>query len=172
MRRERVGNFLFNLVGFQTKMIYSEQKRVFCMIPGLERASFARFGSYHRNTYINAPRLLRNTLQFKKRDDLFFAGQITGVEGYVESAATGMLCGVNAVRMLTRRPLLVPPVNTAIGALVRYITEADPAGFQPVNISYGLFDPVDGRRSRLERNRLIVERALAELEQWRPLWKE
>lgn len=172
LRRERVGNALFNLVGFQTKMIYSEQKRIFRMIPGLECATFARFGSFHRNTYINAPRLLRKTLQFRGRDDLFFAGQITGVEGYVESAATGMLCGVNAACLLAGRPLLVPPVNTAMGALVRYITEADPAGFQPVNISYGLFDALDGRRGRSERHRLIAERALVELERWRPHWEE
>ena len=172
LRRERVGNELFNLVGFQTKMVYSEQKEVFRMIPGLEGATFARFGSFHRNTYINAPRLLNKTLQFKKRDSLFFAGQITGVEGYMESAATGMICGVNAIRLLAERPLLVPPVSTAIGALIRYITESHPDGFQPANISYGLFDPVDGREPRSERHRLITERALADLERWRRLWEE
>jgi len=172
LRRERVGNELFNLVGFQTKMTYAEQKRVFRMIPGLEGANFARFGSFHRNTYINAPRLLRKTLQFRGRDSLFFAGQITGVEGYVESAATGMLCGVNAVRVMARRPPLVAPVNTAIGALLRYIAEADADNFQPANICFGLFDAVDGRVGRCERHRLIAERALAELERWRPLWEE
>jgi len=119
LRREDLMGSAFNMVGFQTKLTYPEQKRVFRLIPGLEQAEFLRFGSLHRNTYIHAPKLLRDTLQHRSRDDLFFAGQITGVEGYTESVATGLLAGINAVRLRQRRELVVPPPMTALGALVR-----------------------------------------------------
>jgi methylenetetrahydrofolate--tRNA-(uracil-5-)-methyltransferase len=166
-REDRMGS-AFNLVGFQTKMTYPEQKRVFRLIPGLEQAEFLRYGSLHRNTYINAPKLLRDTLQFRSRDNLFFAGQITGVEGYTESVATGLLAGLNAVRLIHGTDLLVPPPNTALGALVRYIAHATAQPFQPMNINFGLLPELLQRiRSKGERRRQIVQRALTAADQWR-----
>jgi methylenetetrahydrofolate--tRNA-(uracil-5-)-methyltransferase len=168
LRREDQMGSAFNLVGFQTKMTYSEQKRVFRLIPGLEQAEFLRFGSLHRNTYINSPKLLRDTLQFRNRDDLFFAGQITGVEGYTESVATGLLAGLNAVRLVHRTDLLVPPPNTALGALVRYIAYATGQPFQPMNINFGLLPELPQRiRGKGERRRQMVQRALIAADQWR-----
>lgn len=168
LRREDQMGSAFNLVGFQTKMTYPEQKRVFRLIPGLEQAEFLRFGSLHRNTYINSPKLLRDTLQFRNRDDLFFAGQITGVEGYTESVATGLLAGLNAVRLIHRTDLLVPPPNTALGALVRYIAYATGQPFQPMNINFGLLPELPQRiRGKGERRRQMVQRALIAADQWR-----
>jgi methylenetetrahydrofolate--tRNA-(uracil-5-)-methyltransferase len=168
LRREDQLGSAFNLVGFQTKMTYPEQKRVFRLIPGLERAEFLRFGSLHRNTYINSPKLLRDTLQFRSRDTLFFAGQITGVEGYTESVATGLLAGVNAVRLIHGRDLLVPPPSTALGALVRYIAYATGQPFQPMNINFGLLPELPQRiRGKRERRRYMVQRALTAIDQWR-----
>jgi len=168
LRREDQMGSAFNLVGFQTKMTYPEQKRVFRLIPGLEQAEFLRFGSLHRNTYINSPKLLRDTLQFRNRDDLFFAGQITGVEGYTESVATGLLAGLNAVRLIHRTDLLVPPPNTALGALVRYIAYAMGQPFQPMNINFGLLPELPQRiRGKGERRRQMVQRALIAADQWR-----
>jgi methylenetetrahydrofolate--tRNA-(uracil-5-)-methyltransferase len=168
LRREDQMGSAFNLVGFQTKMTYPEQKRVFRLIPGLEQAEFLRFGSLHRNTYINSPKLLRDTLQFRNRDDLFFAGQITGVEGYTESVATGLLAGLNAVRLVHRTDLLVPPPNTALGALVRYIAYATGQPFQPMNINFGLLPELPQRiRGKGERRRQMVQRALIAADQWR-----
>ena len=168
LRREDQMGSAFNLVGFQTKMTYPEQKRVFRLIPGLEQAEFLRFGSLHRNTYINSPKLLRDTLQFRNRDDLFFAGQITGVEGYTESVATGLLAGLNAVRLIHRADLLVPPPNTALGALVRYIAYATSQPFQPMNINFGLLPELPQHiRSKGERRRQMVQRALIAADQWR-----
>jgi methylenetetrahydrofolate--tRNA-(uracil-5-)-methyltransferase len=168
LRREDQMGSAFNLVGFQTKMTYPEQKRIFRLIPGLERAEFLRFGSLHRNTYINSPRLLRDTLQFRSRDHLFFAGQITGVEGYTESVATGLLAGLNAVRLIHRTDLLVPPPSTALGALVRYIAYATGQPFQPMNINFGLLPELPQRiRGKTERRRHMVQRALTAAEQWR-----
>jgi methylenetetrahydrofolate--tRNA-(uracil-5-)-methyltransferase len=149
-------------------MTYPEQKRVFRLIPGLEQAEFLRFGSLHRNTYINAPKLLRDTLQLRRRDDLFFAGQITGVEGYTESVATGLLAGCNAVRFIQGKELLVPPPATALGALVRYIAYATAQPFQPMNINFGLLPDLPHRvRGKSERRRQLVQRALAAAERWR-----
>jgi methylenetetrahydrofolate--tRNA-(uracil-5-)-methyltransferase len=166
-REDRMGS-AFNLVGFQTKMTYPEQKRVFRLIPGLEQAEFLRYGSLHRNTYINAPKLLRDTLQFRSRDNLFFAGQITGVEGYTESVATGLLAGLNAVRLIHGTDLLVPPPNTALGALVRYIAHATAQPFQPMNINFGLLPELVQRiRGKGERRRQMVQRALTAADQWR-----
>jgi methylenetetrahydrofolate--tRNA-(uracil-5-)-methyltransferase len=168
LRREDQMGSAFNLVGFQTKMTYPEQKRVFRLIPALERAEFLRFGSLHRNTYINSPKLLRDTLQFRGRSDLFFAGQITGVEGYTESAATGLLAGLNAVRLIQRSDLLVPPPHTALGALVRYIAYATAEPFQPMNINFGLLPELSQRiRNKGERRRQMVQRALTAADQWR-----
>ena len=168
LRREDQMGSAFNLVGFQTKMTYPEQKRVFRLIPGLEQAEFLRFGSLHRNTYINSPKLLRDTLQFRNRNDLFFAGQITGVEGYTESVATGLLAGLNAVRLVHRTDLLVPPPNTALGALVRYIAYATGQPFQPMNINFGLLPELPQRiRGKGERRRQMVQRALIAADQWR-----
>jgi methylenetetrahydrofolate--tRNA-(uracil-5-)-methyltransferase len=158
----------FNLVGFQTKMTYSEQKRVLRLIPGLQQAEFLRFGSLHRNTYLNSPKLLCDTLQLRGRDDLFFAGQITGVEGYTESVATGLLAGLNAVRLSQGADLLVPPASTALGALVRYIAYATAQPFQPMNINFGLLPDLPHRvRGKSERRRQMVQRALTAAAQWR-----
>jgi methylenetetrahydrofolate--tRNA-(uracil-5-)-methyltransferase len=168
LRREDQMGSAFNLVGFQTKMTYPEQKRVFRLIPGLARAEFLRFGSLHRNTYINSPKLLRHTLQFRGRDALFFAGQITGVEGYTESVATGLVAGLNAVRLHQGVDLLVPPPGTALGALVRYIATATAQPFQPMNINFGLLPELPYRvRGKRERRRQMVQRALATADQWR-----
>jgi methylenetetrahydrofolate--tRNA-(uracil-5-)-methyltransferase len=168
LRREDQMGSAFNLVGFQTKMTYPEQKRVLRLIPGLQQAEFLRFGSLHRNTYVNSPKLLRDTLQLRSRDDLFFAGQITGVEGYTESVATGLLAGLNAVRLSQGADLLVPPPSTALGALVRYIAYATAQPFQPMNINFGLLPDLPHRvRGKGERRRQMVQRALTAAEQWR-----
>jgi methylenetetrahydrofolate--tRNA-(uracil-5-)-methyltransferase len=168
LRREDQMGSAFNLVGFQTKMTYPEQKRVLRLIPGLQQVEFLRFGSLHRNTYLNSPKLLRDTLQLRSRDDLFFAGQITGVEGYTESVATGLLAGLNAVRLSQGADLLVPPPNTALGALVRYIAYATAQPFQPMNINFGLLPDLPHRvRGKGERRRQVVQRALTAAEQWR-----
>ncbi len=172
LRPENKEGTLYNLVGFQTKLKYPEQERVFRMIPGLEKAEFARFGSVHRNSFVCAPKVLEKTLQLKRESRIFLAGQITGVEGYVESTAMGILAGLNAGRLVASKELLVPPRTTAHGALIHYITEADPKHFQPMNINWGLFPPIkigSGRRKRLpkrERYRLMAERALKDLEIW------
>ena len=172
LRPENREGTLYNLVGFQTKLKYPEQERVFRMIPGLEHAEFARFGSVHRNSFVCAPKVLEKTLQLKKEPRIFLAGQITGVEGYVESTAMGLLAGLNAGRLPRGTELLVPPRTTAHGALVHYITEADPKHFQPMNINWGLFPPLEmpaRKRKRLpkrERYRLTAERALRDLTAW------
>jgi methylenetetrahydrofolate--tRNA-(uracil-5-)-methyltransferase len=168
LRREDLMGSAFNLVGFQTKLTYPEQKRVLRLIPALEQAEFLRFGSLHRNTYINSPKLLRDTLQFRGRDALFFAGQITGVEGYTESVAIGLLAGLNAVRLIQGADLLVPPPSTALGALVRYIAFSTAEPFQPMNINFGLLPELPHRvRGKGERRRQMVQRALITADQWR-----
>ena len=141
LRKENKQGTLYNLVGFQTKLTYAEQKRVFRMIPGLAQADFARLGSIHRNTFVCAPELLEPTLQLKSRPDLFLAGQLSGVEGYVESTAMGLLAGINASRLVTGKPLVVPPPETALGALITHLTQSDPKHFQPSNVNFGLFPP-------------------------------
>jgi methylenetetrahydrofolate--tRNA-(uracil-5-)-methyltransferase len=168
LRREDMMGSAFNLVGFQTKLTYPEQKRVLRLISGLEQAEFLRFGSLHRNTFINAPKLLRDTLQLRSRDHLFFAGQITGVEGYTESIATGLLAGINAVQCIHGRDMFVPPPTTALGALVRYIAYATAQPFQPMNINFGLLPELPHRvRGKAERRRQLVQRALAAADRWR-----
>ena len=158
---------LYNLVGFQTKLTYPEQRRIFRSIPGLENARFARLGSMHRNTFLNAPSCLERTLQFKTIPRLFFAGQITGVEGYVESAAMGFLAGIFAPRWSRGLELPLPPATTALGALLTHLSESSPDSFQPMNVNYGLFPPMeDRRRKRTDRRLALAERALQELAPW------
>lgn len=171
LRQDNAAATLYNMVGFQTRLRRPEQKRVFRMIPGLEDAEFARYGVMHRNTYINSPKVLLPTLQFAKREQLFFAGQITGVEGYVESAAMGLVAGINAARLAKGQAPLVWPVETAHGALTRYITTADPGNFQPMNVNYGIFPPLAGRVPKRERKAALAGRALRKVEEWRENWE-
>ncbi len=142
LRQDNLEGTLYNLVGFQTRLKWGEQKRVFSMIPGLEEAEFVRYGVMHRNTFINSPKLLEPTLQLKSDPRIFFAGQITGVEGYVESAAMGIIAGINATRLLKDRELLKFPKETAHGALTHYITSASSKNFQPMNINFGILPPL------------------------------
>jgi methylenetetrahydrofolate--tRNA-(uracil-5-)-methyltransferase len=166
LRLENREGTMYNLVGFQTRLTYREQRRVFQMIPGLENAEFIRLGSMHRNTFINAPRLLAPTLQLRSEPRVLFAGQITGVEGYVESAACGFLAGVNAARLAGGGELIVPPAATALGALIGHITSADTRHFQPMNVNYGLFPELPGKVKKKERRGRLAERALEALEEW------
>lgn len=167
MRQEDRFETLFNLVGFQTRLKQEEQKRIFRMIPGLEGAEFIRFGSVHRNTFIDSPRLLKESLQLKRRPHLFFAGQITGVEGYMESTAMGHLAGINAYRLGAGMEPVVPPPTTAMGALIHYIIYSQTVPFQPMNINFGLFPPIQGKTKGREKRRLLSRRALIEMERWR-----
>src|SRR5574340_274351 len=167
LRTENVHGTCYNMVGFQTKLTYPEQRRVFRMIPGLEQAEFLRFGSLHRNTFINSPQLLRDTLQLKSRGTVFFAGQLVGVEGYTDSAAMGGLAGINAARGLAGLPLVRPPSTTAHGCLVSHITTTDPRYFQPMNINYGLFPPLASPvRDKEQKRRLIGQRAVEDFDAW------
>ncbi len=167
LRMENRHGTCYNLVGFQTKLTYGAQKRVFRMIPGLENAEFLRYGSVHRNTFVNAPTLLRDTLQLKSAGRIFLAGQLVGVEGYTEAAATGGLAGINAVRGLQGQKLVVPPETTSHGALLKYITTSDSRHFQPMNTNYGLFPPLPTRiRDKQERQRRVGQRALEDFAAW------
>jgi methylenetetrahydrofolate--tRNA-(uracil-5-)-methyltransferase len=167
LRRENREGTMFNLVGCQTRMRRAEQGRIFRMIPGLARAEFLRFGSVHRNTYVCAPALLDPSLQFRGDPGLFLAGQLSGVEGYLESAAAGLLAGLNAARQAEGRDLLVPPPTTALGAILRHIAGAAPAQFQPMNVNWGLLPLlVPPVRDRGARNRALAERAMGDLEAW------
>ncbi len=170
LRQDNREGTLFNMVGFQTHLKWEDQKRVFRMIPGLENAEFVRYGVMHRNTFINSPRLLKPTLQLKSDENLFFAGQITGVEGYVESAAMGLVAGINAARRAKGEEPVVFPEETAHGSLAKYITTADPDHFQPMNVNFGLLPPLDKKiRDKKLRYRTISERALERLEEFRKL---
>ncbi len=167
LRAENQYGSCYNLVGFQTKLTYPEQKRIFRMIPGLEEAEFLRCGSIHRNTFINVPILLKDTLQLKKQSNIFFAGQLVGVEGYVEAAASGGLAGLNAARLLATQDLVTPPPTTAHGALLHYITTCEPKHFQPINTNFGLFPPLDTPiRDKQKKRQAIQERALSEFQSW------
>ena len=172
LRQDNLAGDHFSLVGFQTQMTWGEQARVLRLIPGLEQAEFARFGMIHRNTYINGPTVLRETWQTKTRDDLFFAGQISGVEGYVESAASGLIAGRNAAALVAGDPMRVPPRTTAIGALAYYVSHANPHNYQPTNIAFGIIPPLTleaGRKvlhKKADRKVALSERALADLEAW------
>ena len=164
LRQDDLAASHWSMVGFQNRLKWGEQKRVFRMIPGLTEARFVKLGLMHRNTYINAPRVLRETFQTRQRDDLFFAGQISGVEGYTESTASGLVAGVGAVALLEGLPAPVFPRATALGSLQRYIARADGSRYQPTNISFGLLPPLARPpRRRRERKRMISERALAAL---------
>ena len=160
LRCENQEASMYNLVGFQTKLKYPEQRRVFRTIPGLENAEFMRYGSMHRNTYINSPKLMLPTLQFKDNNLLFFAGQILGVEGYVESAAMGIIAGINAASVILDKPLLDIPRDTALGSLINYITDAEVKNFQPMNINFGLFPSVKGKMRKAEKKKLTADNAL------------
>lgn len=166
LRQDNLAASLYNLVGFQTNLRYTEQRRVFRMIPGLENAEFVRYGQMHRNTFIASPKLLRPTLQHVERDDLFFAGQITGVEGYVGNIATGLLAGLNAVRLQRGEDLLTLPQTSMLGALCHYVTHADLKDFQPMKANFGILPPLDSTHKigKRERGRAYAERALADLE--------
>jgi methylenetetrahydrofolate--tRNA-(uracil-5-)-methyltransferase len=166
LRQDDAEGRMYNMVGFQTKMTYPEQRRVLRLIPGLERAEFVRLGSIHRNTFVDSPRLLRPTLQLKTRDDLFLAGQMVGVEGYVESAAAGLLAGINAANLVTNRELIVPPPETAIGSLVAYITDSTRRDFQPMNANYGLMPDLKIRARGRDKKIAMGARALTAIDAW------
>ena len=166
LRQDNAEGTIYNIVGFQTRLKWPEQQRVFRMIPGLTHAEFLRYGVMHRNSFINAPRHLRPTFQTQTNDALFFAGQMTGVEGYVESAASGLMAGVNAARLAAGQEPLVFPQTTCHGALAHYITSCDPAHFQPMNINFGLLPPIENSPRRMrkpEKKRMLAERALTVL---------
>jgi methylenetetrahydrofolate--tRNA-(uracil-5-)-methyltransferase len=168
LRREDRTGQMWNMVGFQTRLRTGEQRRVFRMIPGLENAEFLRTGSIHRNTYLNFPARLNVYGAPTARPDLIFAGQLTGVEGYTESAASGILAGINLHRIVTGREPVVPPPTTMLGGLYRYLREADPAAFQPMNSNFGLVDPLTERvRKKSEKRERLAQRALAALDEWR-----
>jgi methylenetetrahydrofolate--tRNA-(uracil-5-)-methyltransferase len=171
LRMENKNGTMYNMVGFQTKLKYPEQQRIFRMIPGLEKAEFMRYGSIHRNTYINSPKLLHPTLQLKGKELIFFAGQIVGVEGYVESAAMGILAGINAARVSMEENPIIPPPETAIGALIRYITDESIREFQPMNINFGLFPSINDV-PKPKKKSLIAERALASIADFKALLPE
>ena len=165
----------YNLVGFQNHLKFGEQARVLRLIPGLENATFLRYGQIHRNTYINSPALLTATLQMKQHPAVLFAGQICGVEGYVESIATGMLAGIDAAAIVSGEPPVAPPRATALGSLVHYVTNADPKKFQPANITFDLLPALEKKvRDRQLRHKLQCELALTELGTWlsRPAIRE
>ncbi len=165
LRQDNLAATLYNLVGFQTNLTWGEQERVFRMIPGLERAEFVRLGQMHRNTFLNSPRLLRPTLQARTREDLFFAGQITGTEGYVGSAASGLVAGLNAARLVQGQAPLVFPPTTMLGALCHYVTHADPEAFQPMKANFGLLPDLPHRvKRKRDRHGALSRRALADLE--------
>ena len=167
LRQDNREGTLFNMVGFQTSLKWGEQQKIFRMIPGLEEAEFERYGVIHRNTFIKSPRILLPTLQTRKRSDLFFAGQITGVEGYIESAASGLVAGLNAARIAMGAAPLEFPRETAIGSLCHYITTANPETFQPKNISFGLLPPGPADiRDKRERKRRVSESALRSLKRF------
>ncbi|MEZ2326081.1 FADH(2)-oxidizing methylenetetrahydrofolate--tRNA-(uracil(54)-C(5))-methyltransferase TrmFO [Bacillus tropicus] len=161
LRQDDAAGTLYNIVGFQTHLKWGPQKEVLQLIPGLENAEIVRYGVMHRNTFINSPNLLRPTYQYKQRDDLFFAGQMTGVEGYVESAASGLLAGINAARLVKgEEPIVLPPV-TAMGSMANYITATNAKNFQPMNANFGLFAPLEKKiKKKAERNEAYATRAL------------
>lgn len=164
LRQDNAAASMYNMVGFQTHLKWGEQKRVFQMIPGLENAEFLRYGVMHRNSFMNSPELLRPTYQSKKRDDLFFAGQMTGVEGYVESAGSGLAAGINAARLAKGEELIEFPRETAIGSMAYYITHAEGKHFQPMNANFGLFPSLPERvRDKKLRYETLAERALSAL---------
>jgi len=164
LRQDNLAGTLYNIVGFQTNLKWPEQQRVLRLIPGLTNAEFLRYGMLHRNTFINSPLLLEPTMQFRTRADLFFAGQITGVEGYIGNAASGLVAGLNAARLLRNEPALAFPVTTMLGALCHYVTHADPKDFQPMKANYGILPPLaNSPRGKRDRYRAFSQRAISEL---------
>jgi methylenetetrahydrofolate--tRNA-(uracil-5-)-methyltransferase len=166
LRQENREGSLYNMVGFQTKLAWPEQERIFRMIPGLEQVEFLRLGSIHRNTFIHSPMLLTDTLQLRSNPDLFFAGQITGVEGYVESTAMGLLAALFMHRIRTEKPFAIPPRTTALGALLHHVSRSEGKTFQPMNVNFGLFEPLGGKVRKRMRGEAYAERALSQLEEW------
>jgi len=167
LRQDNLAGDHYSLVGFQTQLKWGDQARVLRMIPGLEHAEFVRFGMVHRNTYINGPTVLAQTWQTRANPAMFFAGQISGVEGYVESAASGLIAGRNAAALALGHELRVPPRTTAIGALAFYVSHANPQNYQPTNITFGIMEPPpDGIRDKAQRKLAIAERALNALREW------
>ncbi len=167
LRQDNAAGNLYNLVGFQTHLKWGEQKRVFSMIPGLENAQFVRYGVMHRNTYLRSPEFLNATYQTKKRSDLLFAGQMTGVEGYVESAASGLYAGINAALIAQGKEPVIFPEETMMGAMAHYITHASPKHFQPINANFGIIPRLEKRiREKRERNLALSQRALTVLEEF------
>jgi methylenetetrahydrofolate--tRNA-(uracil-5-)-methyltransferase len=165
LRQDDLAASLYNIVGFQNQLKWGEQKKLLRLIPALEKAEFARFGMIHRNTYINAPAVLKPTFQTRRRDELFFAGQISGVEGYTESAASGLLAGINAAALARGGEPKVPPRTTALGALAFYIAHSNPASYQPTNIAFGLLPTLERPiRNRRERKQALVQRALGDID--------
>ncbi|NQX57402.1 FADH(2)-oxidizing methylenetetrahydrofolate--tRNA-(uracil(54)-C(5))-methyltransferase TrmFO [Paenibacillus qinlingensis] len=165
LRQDNAAGTLYNLVGFQTHLKWGEQKRVLQLIPGLEQAEFVRYGVMHRNTFINSPRLLEPTYQYKRRENLFFAGQMTGVEGYVESAASGLIAGLNAGRMAKGQDCVILPAETTLGSMAQYITTADFKHFQPMNANFGLLPALPERiRNKKEKYEKLANRALESIQ--------
>jgi methylenetetrahydrofolate--tRNA-(uracil-5-)-methyltransferase len=168
LRQEDRGGRMWNLVGFQTRLRIPEQQRVFRMIPGLENAEFLRYGSIHRNSYVNSPASLTPHLSLRDDPTTLFAGQLTGVEGYTESTATGLLAGINLSRLLSGEAPVIPPPTTMLGALYRYLREAEPAHFQPMNANFGLVDDLPARvKDKRVKREQIAARALADMSAWR-----
>jgi methylenetetrahydrofolate--tRNA-(uracil-5-)-methyltransferase len=167
LRQDNLAGDHYSLVGFQTQLKWGEQARVLRMIPGLGEAEFVRFGMVHRNTYVNGPAVLAETWQVRKQPSLFLAGQMSGVEGYVESAASGLLAGINAASVAHGQPPSAPPRTTAIGALSYYVSHADPAHYEPSNITFGIMEPLaNPPRGKVERKLALSKRALADLDTW------
>ena len=167
LRQDNLAGDHYSLVGFQTQITWGDQSRVLRLIPGLENAEFVRFGMVHRNTYVNGPTVLSETWQVRRRPTLFFAGQMSGVEGYVESASSGLLAGLNAAALVKGQLASVPPRTTAIGALAYYVSHADPAHYEPSNITFGIMEPLPrAPRGKMERKLAMSDRALADLDGW------
>ncbi|MFX3674117.1 MAG: FADH(2)-oxidizing methylenetetrahydrofolate--tRNA-(uracil(54)-C(5))-methyltransferase TrmFO [Paenisporosarcina sp.] len=165
LRQDDAAGTLYNIVGFQTHLKWGPQKEVLQLIPGLEQVEIVRYGVMHRNTFINSPRVLKSTYQLKNNNQLFFAGQMTGVEGYVESAGSGLIAGINAAKLALGEDVITLPIETALGSMARYITEADPNNFQPMNVNFGLFPELSRRyRSKEERGKKQAERALTTIQ--------
>jgi methylenetetrahydrofolate--tRNA-(uracil-5-)-methyltransferase len=167
LRQDNLAGDHFSLVGFQTQIKWGDQARVLRLIPGLEQAEFVRFGMVHRNTYVNGPTVLAETWQVRAHPTVFFAGQMSGVEGYVESAASGLIAGLNAAALVKGEAAASPPRTTAIGALAYYVSHADPAHYEPSNITFGIMEPLPrAPRSKMARKLALSERALADLQTW------
>ena len=166
LRKENIEGSHYNMVGFQTKLTYADQKRIFRLIPGMEKAKFSRFGSIHRNTFICAPEILLPTLQMRNNEKIFIAGQLSGVEGYIESAAMGLLAGISSARLVTGKTPVIPPKTTALGALISHLTESSAKRFQPSNVNFGLFPPLEKKIPKKFRGGVRAELALEDLQAW------